>query len=109
MPERSRDRDAAIIGMACIFPGAPDLATYAKNLEAGYDAIRDVPPQRWDPVFYDPASTAADRFYCKRGGFVDEYASFDALAFGVMPVAAQGAEPDQLLALEVAQAALPDA
>ncbi len=100
--------DAAIIGMGCIFPGAPDLETFRRNLEAGVDAISDVPASRWDPVFYDPESSAADRFYCKRGGFVDDFATFDALGFGIMPVAAMGAEPDQLIALEVAARALAD-
>src|SRR5262245_26334890 len=95
--------------MACVFPGAPDLATYWQNIEAGVDAITELPEGRWDPVFYDPSSTAADRFYCRRGGFVDAYATFDPLRYGIMPAAAQGAEPDQLLALEVAARALTDA
>ncbi len=101
--------DIAIVGMACIFPGAPDLATYWRNLRAGVDAISDVPATRWDSVFYDPKATTADRFYCRRGGFVDAFASFDAAAHGIMPVAAQGAEPDQLLTLDVATRALADA
>jgi acyl transferase domain-containing protein/phosphopantetheinyl transferase len=101
--------DVAIVGMACVFPGAPDLATYWQNLRAGVDAIRDVPSGRWDPVFYDPRATSSDRLYCKRGGFVDAFASFDAAAFGIMPVAARGAEPDQLLTLAAAARALDDA
>jgi acyl transferase domain-containing protein len=108
MPERER-RGTAIVGMAALFPGAPDLESYRQNLEAGADAIRDVPPDRWDPVFYDPSSSAPDRLYCKRGGFLPAPVRFDALSFGIMPVAAQGAEPDQLLALEVAARALADA
>ncbi len=103
------ERDVAIVGMACIFPQAPDLASYWRNLRDGVDAISDVPAGRWDPAYYDPASTAPDRFYARRGGFIDDYATFDAAAFGIMPIAAQGAEPDQLLALEVATAALADA
>jgi acyl transferase domain-containing protein/phosphopantetheinyl transferase (holo-ACP synthase) len=97
----------AIVGMAAVFPGAPDLATYWKNLEAGVDAIGDVPATRWDPVYFDPAARAIDRFYCRRGGFVEP--TFDPLAFGIMPVTVRGAEPDQLLALAVAAAALDDA
>jgi acyl transferase domain-containing protein/phosphopantetheinyl transferase len=104
------ERDGvAIVGMACVLPGAPDLATYWRNVQTGVDAIEDVPRTRWDPVFYDPTSSLADRFYCKRGGFVDAYARFDAAGFGVMPVAAEGAEPDQLMALDVATRALADA
>jgi acyl transferase domain-containing protein/phosphopantetheinyl transferase len=99
----------AIIGMACIYPGAPDAGRFWANIEAGRDAITEVPPSRWEPLFYDPSSSAVDRFYCKRGGFVDAYAAFDALGFGVMPVAVRGAEPDQLLCLQVASHALGDA
>src|SRR5262249_8410815 len=83
--------------------------SFWRNICAGVDAIADVPPSRWDPLFYDPAATAADRFYCRRGGFVDELARFDAAGHGVMPVAARGAEPDQLLTLEIATRALADA
>lgn len=99
----------AVTGMACIFPGAGNLAEFKANLENGYDAITEVPQHRWDPVFYDPESTSTDRFYCCRGGFIDENARFDPFAFGIMPVAAEGAEPDQLLSLKISYDALLDA
>lgn len=99
----------AIVGMGCVFPKAGDLQTYWQNILNGVDAITDVPEGRWESEFYDPTVTAVDRFYCRRGGFVDEFASFDALRFGIMPIAASGAEPDQLLALQVASDALLDA
>ena len=99
----------AIVGMAGIFPGAPDLSHYWRNIVGAVDAISDVPAQRWDKLFYDPHSTAIDRFYCKRGGFVDDYVDFDPLLFGVMPKAAQSADPDQLLSLRVGVEALADA
>lgn len=102
-------RDVAIIGMACIFPKAPDLAAFWKNVRDGVDAITDVPATRWDPRFYDPASSAPDRLYARRGGFIDEYAHFDAAAFGIMPATAMGTEPEQLLTLQVAADALADA
>jgi 3-oxoacyl-(acyl-carrier-protein) synthase len=108
MAERERS-GAAIIGMAALFPGARDLEGFRRNLEAGTDAITDVPADRWDPVFYDPSSSAPDRLYCRRGGFLEGPVRFDAASFGIMPVAAQGAEPDQLLALQVAARALADA
>ena len=97
----------AIVGMAVELPGAPDVATYWRNIVEGVDAIEEVPADRWDPVFFDPAATRADRFYCRRGGFVAT-PTFDAAGFGVMPVAVDDAEPDQLIALQVAQAAVDD-
>lgn len=109
MSHDRRGMDIAVIGMACTFPGAKDLPTFWRNIVTGVDAIQDVPESRWDRAYYDPSSTSADRFYCKRGGFIDDYADFDAAAFGIMPVAARGSEPDQLLALATAARALRDA
>lgn len=99
----------AIIGMACIYPGAPNLKRYWDNIVNGVDAISEVPEQRWTAAFYDPDSTEIDRFYCRRGGFVDEYVDFDPLKYGVMPKAAGSADPDQLLSLRVGVEALGDA
>lgn len=99
----------AIVGMACLYPGAPTVERFWSNIRTGFDAITEVPAGRWDPVFFDPDGKGADRFYCNRGGFVDDLATFDPLAFGIMPVAMESAEPDQLLALGAAAAALADA
>jgi acyl transferase domain-containing protein/phosphopantetheinyl transferase len=103
--------EVAIVGMAAVFPGAPDLATYWSNILAGVDAITDVPAGRWDPSYYDPEAAATrrgDRLYCRRGGFVAEV-GFDPVRFGIMPVAVAGGEPDQLIALHIAAEALADA
>ncbi|MDT0461246.1 beta-ketoacyl synthase N-terminal-like domain-containing protein, partial [Streptomyces sp. DSM 41527] len=109
-----RPTDAAIVGMGALFPGAGDLAAYRRNLLAGRDCITQVPPGRWDPeVYYDPHAAEgparSDRFYCRRGGFLDELAAFDPTRFGIMPATVPGAEPDQLLALRVIADAIADA
>ncbi|MGW0679425.1 beta-ketoacyl synthase N-terminal-like domain-containing protein [Streptomyces sp. NPDC002767] len=97
--------------MAVLFPGAPDLAAYWRNLVSGVDAITDVPQSRWDAdEYYAPgAEPRADRVYCRRGGFVDELAELDVTEFGIMPAAVPATEPDQLIALRVAAQALADA
>ncbi|MDT3446352.1 beta-ketoacyl synthase N-terminal-like domain-containing protein [Pseudofrankia sp. BMG5.37] len=103
----------AIVGMAVLLPGAPDLDTYWHNLVGGVDAITEAPPGRWDPAFYDPAGASgparADRIYCRRGGFVDDLAYVDPVQFGIPPRDVASIEPDQLLALRVASAAVEDA
>lgn len=99
----------ALVGMAARFPGAPDLDAFRVNIEAGVDALADAPPERCDPVFHDAGSGAAHRLYTRRGGFLPSTIAFDAVAFGIMPIAAEGAEPDQLLALDAAARALADA
>ena len=57
----------AIVGMAAMMPGAPNLDTYWRNIVGGVDAVTEVPASRWDPEFYDPAAPAdrADRVYCR--------------------------------------------
>jgi acyl transferase domain-containing protein/phosphopantetheinyl transferase len=100
----------AIVGMAVLMPRAGDLDTYWRNLVEGVDAITEVPPHRWDPEFYDPAlAHRPDRLYCRRGGFVDDLATFDPLRFGIMPASIADIEPDQLIALNVAAEAIEDA
>jgi Beta-ketoacyl synthase, N-terminal domain len=83
------DPAVAIVGLGAVFPGAGDAATFWRNICAGVDAITDVPPQRWDPdVYYRPGETGSDRFYCRRGGFIDDLATFEPTRFGVMPTRA---------------------
>ena len=106
----NRPLDIAIVGLACRFPGARTAAEFWENMVAGRDATGDVPPDRWDPaVFFDPASSASDRVYCKRGGYLGAPITFDPLAHGVMPLAVAGGEPEQFLVLDAAEAALADA
>lgn len=105
-PDRS---PIAVVGMAALFPGAPDLDAFQRLVWDGREAITDAPADRWDPVFYDPTSTALDRFYGRRGGFVDPWASFDPLRHGVVPSTVAQAEPDQLLVLRLAVDAVRDA
>ncbi|MYW03251.1 type I polyketide synthase, partial [Streptomyces sp. SID3343] len=113
-PSGPRPDDAAIVGIGALFPGAMDTARFWDLIVSGTDAIRDVPTDRWDPALYYAPGTAgeparSDRFYCRRGGFVDDLATFDPTAFGIMPAVVDGAEPDQLLALRTSAEAIADA
>lgn len=102
--------DIAIIGMSCLFPGAPDLRSYWQNILAKRDCITEPPAEAWDPArFYDPGAGTNDRLYCRVGGFLGPLAQFDPLKNQVMPNAVMGSEPDQWLALSVARAAFADA
>jgi acyl transferase domain-containing protein/phosphopantetheinyl transferase len=104
----------AIVGLGAVFPGAADAGQFWRNIVAGVDATSEVPVSRWDPAtFYDPRAydrpPVADRFYCKRGGFVDDVASFDPTRFGIMPAVVESTDPDQLLTLRAAAEAIEDA
>ncbi|MFF3445890.1 beta-ketoacyl synthase N-terminal-like domain-containing protein [Streptomyces sp. NPDC002667] len=108
-----RQVPVAIVGMAVLLPGARDLEAYWLNLRDGVDAIGEVPQGRWDARYYHPgtasAPAVADQVYCRRGGFVDGLAEVEVTRFGIMPNSVAGTEPDQLIALHVAAAALADA
>ncbi|MEU9081084.1 SDR family NAD(P)-dependent oxidoreductase [Streptomyces sp. NPDC048357] len=109
-PETADPLDIAIVGMACAYPGAPDLAAYWAMVLAGTDAVTEVPAERWDPELYydaDPAR-AGERTPSRWGGFLGPV-PFDALAHGIPPASLAGIEPVQLLALEISARALGDA
>jgi acyl transferase domain-containing protein len=100
----------AIVGMDVILPGAGSLEDYWRNLVGGVDAITDAPPSRLEPDLYNPdEADQPDRLYCRRGGFVDEFAYFDPVSYGIMPSSVPATEPEQLIALRVAAAAIEDA
>ncbi|MEU2776113.1 nitronate monooxygenase, partial [Streptomyces sp. NPDC007162] len=96
--------DIAIVGMACMFPQAPDLAAFWANVVAGRDAVTEVPPERWDPAVHHADGNTTSKW----GGFLPPI-PFDALDYGIPPASLGHIEPVQLLALEAARRALDDA
>jgi len=100
--------DIAIIGMACVFPAAPNVQRYWENILHKVNAISDAPPEWEAELFYEADTKADDRTYCKRGGFLGKLAQFDPFSFGIMPNAVDGGEPDHFMALQTAHDALKD-
>ncbi|MBS0561744.1 MAG: acyltransferase domain-containing protein, partial [Proteobacteria bacterium] len=105
--------DIAIIGMSGTFAGAPDVPAFWSNILGKVDAVREAPPD-WlgDDSLFDEAAQAPNgppRVYTRAGGFLGDIARFDPRPYGTMPVAIDGSEPDQFLALKGATAALADA
>ncbi|GAA4771552.1 hypothetical protein GCM10023329_18620 [Streptomyces sanyensis] len=98
----------AVIGMACRFPGAPDLDGFWELLTAGRHAIREIPPDRWDTAaHYRPGGTAAGGGSVSRwGGFLDGLEEFDPGFFGMTDEAARTTDPAVRLFLEGSAAAL---
>lgn len=94
----------AIIGMACIFPRAPDLRTYWNNILNKVDAVGE-PVESWGAARY----LDSGRIKTESGGFLRDLYRFDPTEFGIMPNSINGSEPDQFLALRVARDALADA
>lgn len=94
----------AIIGMACIFPQAPDIASFWRNILAATDAVGE-PLAEWEATRYLDSGRIDTQF----GGFLGDLYRFDPREFGIMPNSVDGGEPDQFLALKVARDALLDA
>ncbi len=106
---RLQTTPVAIIGMASILPRAKNLSEYWTNILRKIDCITEVPPSRWNVAdYYDPDPTAADKTYCKRGGFIPDI-DFDPAEFGLPPNILEVTDVSQLLALVVAKDALDDA
>ncbi|HVH47490.1 MAG TPA: beta-ketoacyl synthase N-terminal-like domain-containing protein, partial [Labilithrix sp.] len=98
----------AIVGLGCRFPGASNPEAFWRLLEAGVDAIVDVPPERWDAErVHDP--DPAKKSSLNWGGFVEGIDRFDAAFFGITPREAEEMDPQQRMLLEVASEALDDA
>lgn len=66
----------AIVGAGGIFPGAPDLGTYWKNISGGVCSAREVPAGRWalspDEAF-DPGKGAPDKVYSLKACFIEDF------------------------------------
>jgi myxalamid-type polyketide synthase MxaE and MxaD len=100
----------AVVGLACRLPGAPNAAAYWKLLRDGVDAIREVPPERWDAdAYFDPNPAAPGKMNTRWGGFLDDVAGFDAHFFGISHREAVQMDPQQRVVTELAYEALEDA
>ncbi len=63
----------AIVGIGGIYPDAPDLDRFWKNIQSGHSAAREVPPDRWSippEQAFSPEIAAKDKVYSKRGCFI---------------------------------------
>lgn len=101
--------NVAIVGMACIYPGAKNIEEYWRNIIMGTDSVTEVPDDRWNKeLYFNPESDAQDMSHSKWGGFIP-CIDFDPLEFGIPPQSLAAIEPSQLLSLLVAKQALENA
>lgn len=102
------DRAIAVVGMGCRFPGgAASPAAFWEMLEAGWDAVGEIPAERWDvDAHYDANPDAPGRMYVRHGAFLESVDKFDPEFFGLSPREAMAMDPQHRLLLEVAWEAL---
>ncbi|MBI2078930.1 MAG: polyketide synthase [Euryarchaeota archaeon] len=98
----------AVIGVGCVLPDAPDVASFWRNLLAGRSSIREVPTERWDPaLFYSPERNGKARTYSKIGAFVSGF-GLDPRRFRIPPNVLKSVDPSQLWALAATDQAFRD-
>ena len=102
--ENTNHEAIAIIGMACVFPQAPDLETFWCNILNSVSAIGKPSPD-WEADRY----LESNRINTPNGGYLKDLYRFDPREFGIMPNSVDGGEPDHFIALRVARDALLDA
>lgn len=100
--------DVAVVGLACRFPGAPDVATFWDNLCQGIDSIA-----RLDDAAIRAAGVAprwaTDPSWVKAAPCIDGIAEFDADFFGMTVKEARLTDPQHRIFLECCWEALEDA
>jgi acyl transferase domain-containing protein len=98
----------AIVGLSGRFPGAPNVATFWKNLREGRETIRVFTEQELLAAGERP-ELVRDPAYVKACGYLDDIDKFDAAFFGISPRDAAVFDPQHRLFLECASEAFEDA
>ena len=98
----------AIVGMACRFPGAPDLSTFWNQLSSATDAVAD---ERREAELWEEFIQNLPTQYSRYGqaGFVEGIDQFDAKFFRISPLNARLLDPQQRMLLETTWEAIEDA
>ncbi|MFE2746272.1 aminotransferase class I/II-fold pyridoxal phosphate-dependent enzyme [Streptomyces scopuliridis] len=100
----------AITGMACRFPGAPDIHDYWRLIHRGVVVSGPV-GGRWNhEPFHRPQDPRdPDSSYTDRVAHLDDVRSFAALHYGLPPRRVEVADPQHRLLIELTRVALQDA
>ncbi|MEI6897596.1 MAG: SDR family NAD(P)-dependent oxidoreductase [Psychromonas sp.] len=106
---RLQECPIAIVGMASVFAETKNLEQFWDNIVESVNGIKDIPEDRWAiDDYYSSDKKAADKTYCKRGGFLPEI-DFDPMEFGLPPNILELTDITQLMSLVVARDVLADA
>jgi len=100
--------EAAVIGMACRFPGAPDIEKFWENLTKGVESVRFFTGEELEKEGVDP-SLVNDPNFIKAAVYLEDVEYFDASFFGYSPREAEVMDPQVRFFLECTHHALEDA
>ncbi|HBI36193.1 MAG: hypothetical protein A2015_05060 [Spirochaetes bacterium GWF1_31_7] len=103
----SLETDIAIIGMGARFPGkSENIYKFWDFLLSDEDGIVDIRNDRWKMY---SSLIPKELSYISKGGFIDNFDSFDNKFFNISPVEAEYMDPQQRILLEVCWHAFEDA
>lgn len=100
--------EAAIIGMVCRFPGAPNVAQFWQNLCERRESISFFSDEEIEEAGVERAVFRSSN-YVKAGGVIEDVDLFDASFFGLTPKEAEIMDPQQRVFLECAWEVLENA
>jgi enediyne polyketide synthase len=102
-----QEKDAiAIIGMACIYPGAHSPEELWENVLAGRRFFRKAPAERLPLAdYFDANPRSPGKTYCDQMAVITDW-SFDPLEYRIPPVTFQASDITHWLALSTAAAAV---
>ncbi|WP_160716715.1 SDR family NAD(P)-dependent oxidoreductase [Chitinophaga solisilvae] len=104
------NKDVAIIGVSCRFPGAENYEEFWRLLKQGDSGIREIPLSRWDWSKEEKKDAFRDKEKISRwGGFISNVSGFDAAFFNVSAKEAAIMDPQQRIMLELSWACFEDA
>ncbi|MDR2713319.1 MAG: 4'-phosphopantetheinyl transferase superfamily protein [Clostridiales bacterium] len=103
------NRDIALVGISIYCPAGDSVEEFWQGISRGGDFITEVPEDVIEAYHFTGAPNPTDRFYCSRGGFLQNPLKVDPLRYGIMPIAAGGIDPEQLISLMGVEHALIDA
>ncbi|GAA2410471.1 hypothetical protein GCM10010191_19200 [Actinomadura vinacea] len=99
--------DIAVVGVACRFPGAPDLAAYWRLIASGREGVSRLSAEELRSAGASEERVADPRLV-GAGGIVEDGEDFDAAFFGYPAREAALMDPQQRMFLEAAWHALED-
>ncbi|MGD9365527.1 MAG: SDR family NAD(P)-dependent oxidoreductase [Desulfobacteraceae bacterium] len=105
-----REKDVAVVGIACRFPGAEDYNEYWRNLQSGVSSIREIPGSRWSvESYYSENIAEKNKSISKWCGSIDKIDTFDNRYFNISPREAKHMDPQQRIMLEETVRCIEDA
>ncbi|XP_067233370.1 uncharacterized protein pks1 [Chanodichthys erythropterus] len=104
------DKDIAIIGIGCNFPGGEGVDSFWKVLVEGRNCVVQIQDERFDTSeWFHPDESKPGKTQTTKAALIEGFNEFDHKFFGISEAEADYMDPQQKLLLQCAYRALEDA